>query len=50
MCSLSLLRSSHRLIIASRTHYIGPLYDKAIEVFKIGKALFNYVTYIPYEG
>ncbi|KAL4883403.1 glycosyl hydrolase family 71-domain-containing protein [Aspergillus karnatakaensis] len=32
------------------SHYIGPLHDKAMEAFDIGKAPFNYVTDMPHDG
>ena len=32
------------------SHYIGPLYDKAMEAFNIGKAPFNYATHMPHDG
>ncbi|KAJ5998516.1 hypothetical protein N7451_006326 [Penicillium sp. IBT 35674x] len=32
------------------SHYIGPLYDKAMEAFQIGEAPFNYVTDMPHDG
>ncbi|KAF7164009.1 hypothetical protein CNMCM5623_008648 [Aspergillus felis] len=32
------------------SHYIGPLYDKAMEAFNIGRAPFNYVTGMPHDG
>ncbi|CAG8350820.1 unnamed protein product [Penicillium salamii] len=32
------------------SHYIGPLYDKAMEAFEIGQAPFNYVTDMPHDG
>ncbi|KAJ9367746.1 CAZyme family GH71 and CBM24 [Paecilomyces variotii] len=32
------------------SHYIGPLYDKAMEAFTIGKAPFNYATNMPHDG
>ncbi|KAK3687975.1 mutanase [Podospora appendiculata] len=32
------------------SHYIGPLYDKAMEAFTIGKASFNYAAGMPHDG
>ncbi|KAJ5382695.1 hypothetical protein N7517_000606 [Penicillium concentricum] len=32
------------------SHYIGPLYGKAMEAFEIGQAPFNYVTDMPHDG
>ncbi|KAJ5651622.1 uncharacterized protein N7484_005345 [Penicillium longicatenatum] len=32
------------------SHYIGPLYDKAMEAFEIGQAPFNYVTDMAHDG
>ncbi|KAI9042403.1 glycoside hydrolase family 71 protein [Aspergillus affinis] len=32
------------------SHYIGPLYDKAMEAFTIGKAPFNYVKDMPHDA
>ncbi|OQD72534.1 hypothetical protein PENANT_c241G10766 [Penicillium antarcticum] len=34
----------------SESHYIGPLVDKAIEVFEIGQAPYNYVTDMPHDA
>ncbi|CAG8909305.1 unnamed protein product [Penicillium egyptiacum] len=32
------------------SHYIGPLYEKAMEAFEIGQAPYNYVTDMPHDG
>ena len=32
------------------SHYIGPLYDKAMEAFTIGKGPSNYATDMPHDG
>lgn len=32
------------------SHYIGPLYDKAMEAFDIGKAPYNYASGMPHDG
>ncbi|KAF7715037.1 Glucan endo-1,3-alpha-glucosidase [Penicillium ucsense] len=32
------------------SHYIGPLRDRAMEAFEIGKAPFNYATDMPHDG
>ncbi|GJC92737.1 mutanase [Colletotrichum higginsianum] len=32
------------------SHYIGPLVDKAMEAFHIGKAPYNYATDMPHDG
>ena len=32
------------------SHYIGPLYDHAMEAFDIGAAPFNYATDMPHDG
>ncbi|KAL4911468.1 hypothetical protein BDW74DRAFT_164932 [Aspergillus multicolor] len=32
------------------SHYIGPLYDKAMEAFAIGETPFNYATDMPHDG
>jgi hypothetical protein len=32
------------------SHYIGPLYDKAMEAFNVGRAPFNYATGMPHDG
>lgn len=32
------------------SHYIGPLYDKAMEAFEIGQGPFNYAENMPHDG
>ncbi|CDM36417.1 CAZyme family GH71 and CBM24 [Penicillium roqueforti] len=32
------------------SHYIGPLYDQAMEAFEVGEAPFNYATEMPHDG
>jgi Glycosyl hydrolase family 71 len=32
------------------SHYIGPLYDKAMTAFSVGKAPYNYAAGMPHDG